>query len=453
MSELPKELKNIAEGIQTSKEKQTSKMIPNVIYNQDGGIKKLVHNLKSFMQVDPKFKEIGFNEFTQEVTNRGQPIDDYFIDDARLWGEIRTIHSFSKADTFTALASIARKRSYHPIKRMIERQSWDGVQRAETLFIDYIGAEDNAYTRAVAKKWLTGAVKRIYESGCKFEIVPILQGKQGIGKSTLASKLGGEYFIDSLKGLGNNKDDYQLLIGTWICELGELASLNSTETETVKNFISASYDKIRLPYDKITSRYERTVAFIGTANPKQYLKDYTGNRRFYPIPSVQTPNKNVFEMDDATVQQIWAEALTFYKDGVQPFFDKTNPADLEIIQLAEAYQSEAVSLSGSMMAVEEYLSMPVPQTWGTKKNWEKRSYFENYQGNATLQYADTQAIDRVTVGEILDVVLRVEHGSHNNSSMTKQVKLFMDNQKEWEYKASIKFPNGKVTSGYQKKIR
>src|SRR5699024_8521113 len=209
------------------------------IYTEEGSIKKLLSNLKLMLKQNERLKDIGFNEFTQEITIDDQPITDNLFIELRLDISNRYYTDYSKEDVSQMVHSIARERPYHPIKAMIERQPWDGQKRVESLFIDFLGADDNEYVRTVTRKWLTGAVARIYQPGVKMEIVPILQGKQGIGKSTLADKLGGTFFLDSLKSLGMSKDDYQLLIGAWIVELAELSSFNETKIETLKSFISA----------------------------------------------------------------------------------------------------------------------------------------------------------------------------------------------------------------------
>src|SRR5699024_6955439 len=161
------------------------------------------------------------------------PITDDFIDDLRVRFDTKYHIKFSETDILSVLNVLARERSYHPIKRFIESKKWDKTPRAESLFIDYLGADDNQYIRDTTRKWLAGAVARVYQPGIKFEIIPILQGVQGSGKSTMASKLGGDYFTDSLQTMGKTKDDYQVLVNNWIVELGELASMNSTETETI----------------------------------------------------------------------------------------------------------------------------------------------------------------------------------------------------------------------------
>ena len=123
---------------------------------------------------------------------------------------------------------------------------------------------------------------RIYRPGVKFEIVPILSGAQGIGKSTLINKLAPDFFSDGLRGLGESKDDLQFLIGSWLLEISELSAMKNRSGKT-KQFISAREDRFRVAYGDIPQRFPRTCVFIGTSNNDQYLKDKTGNRRFYPL--------------------------------------------------------------------------------------------------------------------------------------------------------------------------
>lgn len=415
---------------------------PSLVLNENGTIKKLLSNLREILLTEPLLENIGFNEFTQEVTINDEPINDDFITDVRLAVDSKYYVTFSKEDTLQMVNSIARERnSYHPIKRAIESKEWDGVPRAETIFIDYLGADDISYTRSVTRKWLAGAVARIYEPGIKMEIVPVLQGKQGVGKSTLVGKLGGEYFVDSLASLGNTKDDYQLLIGAWIVELGELNSLNSTNTEKVKAFISARFDKIRLPYASIPQKYYRTAVFIGTTNSSQFLSDLTGNRRFFPIPLPNEAKKDVFSLDEETIQQIWAEAYTIYKNGENLFLDNEFDEDV-----AEAYRMHAMEESLLYKEIEDYLDMPVPKRWNNMSRIDKKNYFDNYRRSG--ETTGTDVIDRTTTQEIA-FILGLESIDRHEKAQIKKINLFMDNNETWK-RQTVRI-NGKPLSGYKRK--
>ena len=406
------------------------------IYTEEGGIKKLLSNLKLMLKQNDRLKDIGFNEFTQEITIDDQPITDNLFIELRLDISNRYYMDFSREDISQMVYSIARERPYHPIKAMIESEPWDGQKRVESLFIDFLGADDNEYVHQVTKKWLAGAVARIYQPGVKMELVPILQGKQGIGKSTLADKLGGAFFLDSLKSLGMSKDDYQLLIGAWIVELAELSSFNETKIETLKSFISARVDKVRLPYDKLVQAHKRTCVFIGTTNPGTYLRDTTGNRRFFPIPLQHTPSKSVHILDDETIQQIWAEAYQYYLKGEQLFLDQS------IEELANEYRADATEENILFNKIDAYLEMPVPRHWNTMNAVHKLSYFDKYYQD-DVQDGDSQ-IDKTTTEELAKV-MKIDESDYPK---IKQIGMYMESKEDWERKPV--YMNGKTKRGYKR---
>ncbi|MFC4714063.1 VapE domain-containing protein [Planococcus dechangensis] len=438
---IPPEVQEVIEKAREQKGSTTKKPLDFVL-NKDGAIKKTLSNLRLMLLLTPQVKGIGFDEFAQEITVNMHPITDEFIVDLRLSVDREYSLTFTKEDILQMVSSIAReKNSYHPIKQHIESKVWDGKPRADSLFIDYLGADDNAYSRAVARKWLAGAVARIYEPGVKMEMVPVLQGKQGVGKSTLASKLGGGFFVDSLASLGKSKDDYQLLIGSWIIELGELASFNSTETEKVKSFISAKFDKIRLPYSVIPQKYYRTCVFIGTTNNSEFLNDLTGNRRFFPIPLKNSAELDIFKLDDETIQQIWAEAFLRYKEGEKLFLDVE--ADLEA---AEEYRNQATEESLFFISINDFLEMKVPENWDSMNMDEKRYQFENSQRGRSVSGAS--AINKTTAKEIA-YMLGLDAKDRNANSQAKKIKLYMDNREDWESKPVLM--KGKTQRGYKRK--
>lgn len=439
--DMPNDIKADIEEFEKNKPAENN-VTPRLILNSNGNVKKLLTNLKMIIASSPSIKGIGYNEFTKETTIRGEPINDNFINNLRLMVDQQYLITFSKDDVLTVVNQLARElNTYHPIKKMIESKQWDRRERVESLFIDYLGADNNEYIQMVTRKWLVGAVARIYNEGVKFELVPILQGKQGKGKSTIASKLGGKYFVDSLKTLGKTKDDYQLLIGSWIIELGELASLNSTETENTKNFISATSDKLRMPYDRITSDLKRTCVFIGTTNADEYLNDLTGGRRFFPIPLDNEPTKNVFELNTETIQQIWAEAFYYFNQGEEIF---SNP---ELEKMAKEYR-EAVSEEDLIFSdIDNFLEMPVPNNWDSLTLWNKRNYYYNYtQDNKVAD--ETEPLTKTTSKEIARVCFKLESDTRRSKSTLTKINLYMSNLDSWK-KQTIRI-NGKAAKGYKK---
>ena len=182
----------------------------------------------------------------------------------------------------SALLIISAQNKINDVKRYLERLVWDGVPRVETLLPDYLGAVDNAYTRAVMKKFLCAAVARAIEGGVKFDYMPIATGPQGIGKSTFLAILGGEWFSDSLTTF-SGKEAAELIQGTWINEIGELSAFSKQETQVIKQFLSKTHDIYRAAYGRRTEKYPRRCVFFGTSNDHEFLKDATGNRRFWPV--------------------------------------------------------------------------------------------------------------------------------------------------------------------------
>ena len=440
MNELPKEYAELVEVHKQNKPKE--KAMPLLALNDKGAVKQLLSNLENIILFEPIGKNLTFNEFTQEVFFQGEPLTDANISEIRMLVDRKYKVKFTKDDTLAVIDLVSRKKSFHPIKLMIHAKPWDGVQRVETVFIDYRGVDDNSYTRAVSRKWLSGAVARIYEPGIKFEMVPIIAGKQGLGKSTLFQRLGGEFFTDSLRSLGNTKDDYQLLIGAFIIELGELSSMSTTETDQIKSFVSATSDKIRLPYARTTQTYKRTCVFAGTTNTSQYLNDLTGNRRFLPMPVNHKPQFDVFELEETIIQQIWAEAYLIYKNGEKLFLD-----DMLDNAIADEYREEATERGLFFSEIDEFLDMPVPSGWDNMTLFNKRSYYNLYKLDGITD-KHPHKIDKTSSKEIAQVVFRAEGSDRSSQPQMKKITLFMDNLDGWT-KQTVRV-NGRPVKGYKR---
>jgi len=174
----------------------------------------------------------------------------------------------------------------NPLAVWLDGQVWDGTPRLDTWLTQYGGVEDNPYTRAVGRSTLLGAVARAYVPGIKFDTMLILEGPQGTYKSTMVKILGGDYYMAGLpnKELGD-KDIIAALAGKWIIEIEELSTMRRADAESFKGFLSKQTDTGRLPYEPLAQDYPRRCVFIGTTNPNGsgYLRDSTGNRRFFPV--------------------------------------------------------------------------------------------------------------------------------------------------------------------------
>ena len=252
-------------------------------------------------------------------------------DDNRLFHYFDTRYDIKSTSRIkNAFIEVSRKNEFHPIKEYLESNIWDGIPRVETLFIDYLGAEDNYYTRQVTRKMLIAGVKRIYEPGCKFDYMLVLIGPQGAGKSSLLAKLGRKWFSDSLRNF-DNKEAGEHLQNAWIFELGELSALRKAEIEEVKAFLSKIEDRYRVAYDRVVSDFPRKCIFFGSTNNSEFLKDITGNRRFWPV-GVDPEKKKMSHWDHLTgevVGQIWAEALELYRKGESLELDREAEKEAE----------------------------------------------------------------------------------------------------------------------------
>ncbi|CAH2404511.1 VapE domain-containing protein [Mesorhizobium escarrei] len=206
----------------------------------------------------------------------------------------------------------AIKRSFHPVKELLESETWDGKCRAETLFIDYLGCDDTPYYRQAALMTLVGAVARIYRPGHKFDFVPILEGVQGKGKSTFIEILGLHWYMELTGDISEPAKMIEAMQGSWILEIGELSAMQRSEVNDLKAFVSRTQDKARLAWDRRVQDYPRQCIFIGSTNDREYLRDQTGGRRFWPIQC-----KLEGQIDNPRLRreilQVWAEALHIFR--------------------------------------------------------------------------------------------------------------------------------------------
>jgi predicted P-loop ATPase len=253
-----------------------------------------------------------------------------------------------------AFTEVAHKNAFHPIKKYLESHTWDGVPRAERIFITYLGAPDTHYVRQVTRKMLLAAVTRLYRPGCKFDQMLVLIGPQGAGKSSLLAKLGREWFSDSLRTFENKEAGEHLQSG-WIFEIGELSAMKKSEVEEVKAFLSKTEDRYRVAYDRQVSEFPRKCVFFGTTNTRDFLRDTTGNRRFWPV-EIDPANAEKSHWDDLTgelVGQIWAEVLTWFRAGEGLELDQEARAEAERQQTAHMESDPREGLIQEWLESEE----------------------------------------------------------------------------------------------------
>lgn len=211
---------------------------------------------------------------------------------------------------------VSRESTVHPVCAYLAALEWDGVLRLDTWAVRYLGAEDTPYVRAVSAKWMISAVARVCEPGCKADCALILEGPQGIMKSTAVSVLGGDWFTDEVAEFGN-KDASMQVSGAWVIEIAELDAMSKAEVHKVKAFMSRRIDRFRPPYGIRVEEFPRQCVFVGTVNMTEYLRDETGGRRFWPLACGRIDIDGLRAVRD----QLWAEAKHRYLDGESWWLD------------------------------------------------------------------------------------------------------------------------------------
>jgi putative DNA primase/helicase len=359
------------------------------------------------------------DEFNQRVVFRGplpwpekygRVLDDGLVRVIRLHFLSAYGLDTTKEHVSEAVMTIAGLNRFHPVREYLHGLCWDGRARIDTMLIDFCGVEDTAYARAVARKFIVGAVARVMNPGCKFDSVLTLEGHQGAGKSTFARILASdEFFTDNVSGDLGHADAAQSLQGRWIVELAELDGLRRSEATTVKAFLSRTVDRARFAYERHAADYPRQCVFIATTNEGGFLRDPTGNRRYWPVKVGHV------RLDDlrATRDQLWAEAMTAYQAG-------------ESLTLPEELWPAAAAQQNERYA---------PDPWEETIN----AYLNGEPPHHPLR-------DRVHSSELLTRALgklTAQQGTADSS----RLKNLMTHRLGWEYRASLRV-NGAVSSGY-----
>ncbi len=308
---------------------------------------------------------IAFNEFTNDVVKlRDTPWNTPAgvwdeVDELEMGNWLTRVHwlpSMSRGTLEEAVAMVAKRHRFHPVRDQFQalQGTWDQQRRLSTWLRRCCLVEDEwddadplqQYLARVGT-WLIMAIcARVLTPGCKFDYMVILEGSQGVGKSTLAHLLGGDWFADTGLVLGD-KDSYQNLQGILVYEWGELDSLNKSEVTKVKQFISSMKDRFRASFDRRAKDYPRQCVFIGTTNEDHYLVDPTGNRRMWPVRVTRQIDTDWFREHR---DQLFAEALAYLDKG-----QRFHPTPREQRELFEPQQQQRQIENAIQAAVMRYL--------------------------------------------------------------------------------------------------
>lgn len=253
-----------------------------------------------------------------------------------------------------ALSVVADTCVIHPVRDYLAKvkAQWDCKQRLPSLLSTYFGAKDSDYVQGVGARWMISAVARIMRPGTQVDVALILEGPQGIGKTSAFRALVPEpaWYADTGIDIGN-KDSYQALRSVWIYGLDELDSLRRGELTRTKNFLSATADHYRPTYARRAKTFQRQCVFAGTTNEKEYLNDRTGNRRFWPVRILSAIDVEAIRRDR---DQLWAEAMVRYESGEKHHVDTP-----EFRKLCEIEQGERLQADPWEPVVSAWLARPI----------------------------------------------------------------------------------------------
>ena len=414
-------------------------------------VKNTLRNLLLILNNDEKLKGIVFNQLSDGMEIKGEVPWEHpsrfwrDADDAQLISYVDlTYGTFSARNYDIAVTKVADDRSYHPIREFLASlPEWDRVPRVDTILVDFLGASDNAYVRAVTRKTLCGAIARVMNPGCKFDTMLVLNGPQGKGKSTLISKLCGEWFNDSLL-LNDTKDKTaaEKLQGYWILEIGELAGLKKTEIETLRGFLSRQNDIYRASFGRRATPHPRQCVFIGTTNAENgYLRDTAGNRRFWPVKTPGDAARASWEMTEEEIRQIWAEALVRYKEGEPLHLDN------ELAGMALKEQQIAMEVDEREGMVRDYLEMPLPERWDRMDIFDRRNYICGSEFGGERE-PGVRKRERVCNMEIWCECFGKERGNLKRQD-ANEISAIMANIEGWKKADNkVRFPIYGIVRGY-----
>lgn len=373
-------------------------------------------------------------------------------DDAGLRSYLEKILGFRVKDIINdALVLCAAKNRFNPVVDYLNRLKWDGVKRLDGLFIDYLGAADTPYTRAVTRKSFVAAVARAMCPGTKYDTMPVLTGAQGLGKTTLIQKMGKDWFTNSIESF-DGKEAAELLQGVWIIEVGEMSAYNKSDVNTIKGFLSRTEDQYRAAYARKAEKHPRRCVFFGTSNRSDYLKDSTGGRRFWPIDcGVQKPTKKVFfdpdypymTVLDDEVDQLWAEAVMYWRLGESLFLTGELAEEAKRQQESHAEQDPRESI------IRDFVERKVPKDWNKRDIGSRKLYWSSEFGKIE---AETVERDRVCAAEIWVECFGGEI-RYMKRSDTIAINDILERIEGWEkQKNPYRYgPYGKVKGGYVRK--
>ena len=396
-----------------------------------------VDNVRMILENDPLLKGLIYHDdFSDRPMVCGQlPWEKFAFDgrhrlwrdgdDAGLRGYMESHYGIgTKNSVLDGFAVYALNHRVNFLKDYLTGLRWDGVPRVDTLLVDYFGAEDNIYSREAIRKCLVGAIARLMHPGTKFDQMLILAGPQGAGKSTFWRMLGMKWYQESLYTF-EGREAAELLQGYWIVECGELAGMTKSERNAVKQFISRCEDTYRAAYGRRTENYPRRCLLVGTTNEKEFLKDETGERRFWPVDLAKHPRRKDPHRDlPGEVAMIWAEALQMYQGGESLLLSEG--AEM----MAKEAQEDHKESDPNEGIIAEFLQKKVPAGWYRKSLADRRNWLDNTFNQQNVEESSLVYRDRICALEVWNECYR--QFTRMKKSEAREINAALDRMPGWK---------------------
>lgn len=362
-----------------------------------------------------------------------------------------------------ALLTAARSHAFDPIRAYLVGLTWDGVERLDTMLVRWMGAEDCELNRMVTRLWMMGAVDRIMRPGGQFDNVLVFKGPQGIGKTRMMRALVGEYYTNAVRAATIGKESAEIMQGMWVVDLDEIDSVTRSSLTSFKAFITSPSDRYRKAYAVEAKSHPRQCVFFGTTNESAFLRDATGERRWWVVPC-----KGQAGMDargvrgtlpgfDDEVEQLWAEAFHRWRERITESRRGTEPlravnahlyiTDERLGQEMDARLGDFKLADPDRDDIEEYLDKPLPDNWDEMSRKDKDEFEAGYlivDPARLTGRRQTVTLKEIRINVFGDTPKRASSGGRSNTAY--RIVSVMDSMPGWEPLGRVDKVEGGVRS-------
>lgn len=436
--------KLVDEILSKHEESKISKEWKDGLKTDDKG--KIVNSIENYLyyfKECPYYKDkLKYNDFLQQKEFNEKEWDDFDL--SRAYNNIEldtTLSTHAKVDS--SLNQIFGDNKYNPVQNYLNSVIWDGVKNIETIFIKCFEIEDTPLVRALSKKWFIAAVKRVFEPGCQFDNMIVLQGETGIGKTTFCRLLSNEFYSEIKFDEITNKDIVDKLNKTWIGIIDEMDEFDKKAMGTIKSFLSTRKDLVRLAYGRNTTTYYRHSIFIGSLNDETFLRDNTSSteRRFWVFKcNKKTKDNNISKiLTKEVVDNLWAEAMNYYRENPNQYLD----IESELQESFANAQKEFKTFTDDVVVdyLHDILDRPYVLVNGCFN--DNNDFLKQYTGE-TFYNCNKSYINKIPTSSLIYVLKNV----YKVERSAKYIALALSD--EWEYK-KIKYKELQPKGLYRKK--